>query len=177
MGFGSLVGTCEGMCPQSELRTRLNQDDFSALERPSPFDDRPPEALAVKRFARTIVSRTSWGPGTCGPHFRWQACSYCSQSPVISCELLTSLQYKAADGGQSFPCMSSAQLRLQACMLQVAGKADDFRTKAALLQTQAHLQGIMDRPLPLHGMFQFVWERFRSMRQDMYVQGMQVCAQ
>ena len=57
---------------------------------------------------------------------------------------------------------------------QAAGAVEDFRTKGALLRTQAHLRGILDRPLPLPHTFQFVWERFRSMRQDMYVQGMQV---
>ena len=58
--------------------------------------------------------------------------------------------------------------------LQVVGAVEDFRTKGALLRTQAHLRHVVDMPVRLHQKFQFVWERFRSMRQDMYVQGMQV---
>ena len=54
--FGSTVGTCEDMCPQSEVERRVRLDDFDELERPLPGDATPATALAVKRFARTIVS-------------------------------------------------------------------------------------------------------------------------
>lgn len=51
----------------------------------------------------------------------------------------------------------------------------DFRTQGALLRTQAHLRSILNRTdKPFANIFGFVWDRFRGMRQDMYVQGMQV---
>ncbi|KAK9796708.1 hypothetical protein WJX73_007053 [Symbiochloris irregularis] len=112
--FGSTRGTCETMCPDSEVDRRVRLNDFDDLERPPPGDHvTSPTALLVKRFARTIA----------------------------------------------------------------VGKVEDFRTKGALLKTQAHLRTILDRPdSDLHHRYQFVWERFRSMRQDMYVQGMQDAA-
>lgn len=55
--FGSTRGTCEAMCPVSEVERRVRLDDFDELERPPPGDHASsPTALLVKRFARTIVS-------------------------------------------------------------------------------------------------------------------------
>ena len=51
--FGSVVGTCEDMCPADEVAARNRMDDFDALE----LTDGPP--LPVKRFARNIVSLLS----------------------------------------------------------------------------------------------------------------------
>lgn len=55
--FGSTRGTCEAMCPTSEVERRVRLDDFDDLEKPPPGDrTTSPTALLVKRFARTIVS-------------------------------------------------------------------------------------------------------------------------
>lgn len=49
---------------------------------------------------------------------------------------------------------------------------EEFRTRGALARTQAHLRRIMDRAdVPLVQLHKFLWDRFRSVRQDIYVQG------
>lgn len=60
--FGSTVGTCEAMCPDSEVQRRINMDDFDELEQPLPGDARTSAQLAVKRFARTIVRTLTLPP-------------------------------------------------------------------------------------------------------------------
>ena len=48
-----------------------------------------------------------------------------------------------------------------------------FRTRAALDTTQAHLRTIMDRTdVPLSLVHRFLWDRYRGVRQDLFVQGM-----
>ena len=55
---------------------------------------------------------------------------------------------------------------------QVGGAAEEFRTRGALARTQAHLRAIMDREdMPLVQRHKFLWDRYRSVRQDIYVQG------
>ncbi|GAB4823215.1 hypothetical protein N2152v2_010261 [Parachlorella kessleri] len=49
-----------------------------------------------------------------------------------------------------------------------------FRTRAALQRTMAHLRGILDRTdVRLGLVHKFLWDRYRSVRQDLYIQGIQ----
>ena len=49
----------------------------------------------------------------------------------------------------------------------------NFRTRSALDTTQAHLRTIMDRTdVPLSLVHRFLWDRYRGVRQDLFVQGM-----
>lgn len=52
--------------------------------------------------------------------------------------------------------------------------ASDFRTRAALEKTMEHLRGIMDQPANKARIHNFLFDRYRSVRQDLYVQGLQV---
>ena len=51
----------------------------------------------------------------------------------------------------------------------------DFRTRAALAKTMGHLREIMDRSTPSFAkIHNFLFDRYRSVRQDLYVQGIEV---
>jgi len=51
----------------------------------------------------------------------------------------------------------------------------DFRTWPALQRTQAHLRRVMDRSdLPLATLHKFLWDRYRCLRQDIFMQGFNV---
>ena len=55
--------------------------------------------------------------------------------------------------------------------LQVEQLAPNFRTLGTLQKTQAHLHSIMDRTdVPLGKIHYYLWERYRSVRQDLFVQ-------
>jgi len=57
---------------------------------------------------------------------------------------------------------------------QVEQVGPNFRTLPALQRTQAHLHSILDRTdVPLGKIHYYLWERHRSVRQDLFVQGMQ----
>jgi hypothetical protein len=48
----------------------------------------------------------------------------------------------------------------------------DFRTRGALARTMAYLRALLDRPGAAFGMVhRFLWDRYRSVRQDLYIQG------
>lgn len=51
----------------------------------------------------------------------------------------------------------------------------DFRTRGALMRTMLHLRGLMDRKEPSFAkIHNFLFDRYRSVRQDLYVQGIEV---
>lgn len=51
----------------------------------------------------------------------------------------------------------------------------EFRTRGALDRTMTHLRGILDRTdVRLGLVHKFLWDRYRSVRQDLYIQGMAV---
>jgi len=57
------------------------------------------------------------------------------------------------------------------CCAKVAPIPEHFRTRGALGRTQAHLRRLMDRgDVPLATLHKFLWDRYRSLRQDIYVQ-------
>jgi hypothetical protein len=61
--------------------------------------------------------------------------------------------------------------------VQVDPGSDNFRTMAALQRTQRHLRAIMDRTdVPLVEIHKFLWDRYRGIRQDLFVQGFKVPA-
>lgn len=63
------------------------------------------------------------------------------------------------------------------CGLQVEQVASNFRTLGTLQRSQAHLMSIADRTdVPLAKIHHFLWDRFRGIRQDLYVQGYEVCS-
>ncbi|KAI7840763.1 hypothetical protein COHA_005577 [Chlorella ohadii] len=48
-----------------------------------------------------------------------------------------------------------------------------FRTRGALARTMAHLRALLDRQDARLGLIhKFLWDRYRSVRQDLYIQGM-----
>jgi len=48
----------------------------------------------------------------------------------------------------------------------------EFRTRGALARTMAHLRGLLDREDVRFGLVhKFLWDRYRSVRQDLYIQG------
>lgn len=50
-----------------------------------------------------------------------------------------------------------------------------FRTRQTLVRTMDHLRGIMDRTdAPFSLIHNFLFDRYRSVRQDLYVQGIEV---
>ena len=49
-----IQGTCEHMCPDSEIERRLRIEDVALFERPDPAVAWTDRALAVKRFARNV---------------------------------------------------------------------------------------------------------------------------
>lgn len=52
-----------------------------------------------------------------------------------------------------------------------------FRTRGALARTMAHLRALLDRQDARLGLIhKFLWDRYRSVRQDLYIQGMDVSA-
>ena len=58
---------------------------------------------------------------------------------------------------------------------QIEQKPENFRTMAALQRTMAHLRGIMDRrDIALVNIHKYLWDRFRGVRQDLFVQGFEV---
>jgi hypothetical protein len=108
-GDGSVVGSCEDMCPAQERQRRESMSDIQIFERPDLANPALTSAeLAVKRFARTV------------------------DDP----------------------------------------KPSDFRTRAALQKTMNHLRGLLDRMDVRFGLVhKFLWDRYRSVRQDLYIQG------
>lgn len=53
----------------------------------------------------------------------------------------------------------------------------DFRTRGALERTMQHLRALMDRKEPSFAkIHNFLFDRYRSVRQDLYVQGIEVRA-
>lgn len=53
-------------------------------------------------------------------------------------------------------------------------KASDFRTRDALHRTMTHLSRILDRTDVRFGLVhKFLWDRYRSVRQDLYIQGIE----
>ena len=59
--------------------------------------------------------------------------------------------------------------------MQVQQVASNFRTLETLQRTQAHLLAILDRrDVPLAKIHHFLWDRFRGVRQDLFVQGYEV---
>lgn len=71
------------------------------------------------------------------------------------------------------PTRTSAELAVK----RFARTVDDphpseFRTRAALTRTMAHLRGLLDRSDVRFGLVhKFLWDRYRSVRQDLYIQG------
>ena len=58
---------------------------------------------------------------------------------------------------------------------QIEQKPENFRTMAALQRTMAHLRRIMDkRDIALVNIHKYLWDRFRGVRQDLFVQGFEV---
>jgi hypothetical protein len=56
--------------------------------------------------------------------------------------------------------------------LQIEQRPENFRTMAALQRTMAHLRRIMDATdVSLVNIHKFLWDRFRGVRQDLFVQG------
>ena len=52
---------------------------------------------------------------------------------------------------------------------------ENFRTLGALRRTMVHLRSIMDRQdMPLVNIHKYLWDRFRGVRQDLFVQGIEV---
>ncbi|KAK9845825.1 hypothetical protein WJX81_003544 [Elliptochloris bilobata] len=67
---------------------------------------------------------------------------------------------------------TNASMAVKKFTRHVGGAPEEFRTRGALARTQAHLRAIMDRgDVPLVQLHKFLWDRFRSVRQDIYVQG------
>ncbi len=59
--------------------------------------------------------------------------------------------------------------------LQVEQTPENFRTIGALRRTMVHLRSIMDRQdMPLVNIHKYLWDRFRGVRQDLFVQGIEV---
>ncbi len=59
--------------------------------------------------------------------------------------------------------------------MQIEQKPENFRTMEALERTMVHLRNIMDRQdCPLVEIHKFLWDRFRGVRQDLFVQGFEV---
>lgn len=62
--------------------------------------------------------------------------------------------------------------------MQIEQRPENFRTMEALQRTMAHLRAIMDsqasRLVEIH---KFLWDRFRGVRQDLFVQGFEVGCQ
>ena len=58
---------------------------------------------------------------------------------------------------------------------QVEQTPENFRTIGALRRTMMHLRSIMDRQdMPLVNIHKYLWDRFRGVRQDLFVQGIEV---
>lgn len=59
--------------------------------------------------------------------------------------------------------------------MQIEQRPENFRTMEALQRTMAHLRAIMDRQdSRLVEIHKFLWDRFRGVRQDLFVQGFEV---
>ena len=68
---------------------------------------------------------------------------------------------------------SSAKVKVMC--LQVDQEGSNFRTMETLKRTQAHLLSVMDRTdVPLSKIHHFLWDRYRGVRQDLFVQGYEV---
>ena len=60
-------------------------------------------------------------------------------------------------------------------MLQIEPVAGNFRTMGALRRPMVHLRGIMDRQdMALVIIHKYLWDPFRAVRQDLFVQGYEV---
>ena len=60
-------------------------------------------------------------------------------------------------------------------LLQIQQVPENFRTMGALRRTMVHLRGIMDRQdMALVNIHKYLWDRFRGVRQDLFVQGYEV---
>jgi len=58
---------------------------------------------------------------------------------------------------------------------QIEQQPENFRTMHALRNTMTHLRAIMDRTdMHLANIHKFLWDRFRGVRQDLFVQGFEV---
>lgn len=59
--------------------------------------------------------------------------------------------------------------------MQVDQERSNFRTLETLQRTQGHLLSVMDRTnVPLTKIHHFLWDRYRGIRQDLFVQGYEV---
>ena len=54
MGCGTIQGTCEEMCPASEVERRTRIKDIALFERPNPAVAATTAELAVRKFARNV---------------------------------------------------------------------------------------------------------------------------
>ena len=58
---GTIVGTCEDMCPHGEIVKRCNIEDVPVFERVDPRVAATNTALAVKKFSRNVSpSSETW---------------------------------------------------------------------------------------------------------------------
>ena len=59
--------------------------------------------------------------------------------------------------------------------LQVEQTPENFRTFGAIQRTTLHLRRLMDsEDHPLVNIHKYLWDRFRGVRQDLFVQGFEV---
>ena len=51
---GTIVGTCEDMCPHAEIVKRCNIEDVPVFERADPRVAATNTSLAIKKFSRNV---------------------------------------------------------------------------------------------------------------------------
>ena len=83
---GTILGTCEDMCPHAEIVKRCNIEDVPLFERADPRVATTTSELAVKKFSRN-VSLLHWLSGLASECLKetsaWQACSEMDIAKVL----------------------------------------------------------------------------------------------
>lgn len=166
------MGTCEDMCPHAEIVKRCNIEDVPVFERPDPRVATTNTALAVKKFSRNV---SMWplmlcicpnARRSCCMHPRRRMCSFTSVGVDPSGSKSTLRR--------NLPC-AALPLVMVVSYAQVEQTPENFRTIGALRRTMMYLRSIMDRQdMPLVNIHKYLWDRFRGVRQDLFVQGIEV---
>ena len=151
------------MCPIAERDFRESLRDIDSFERATPEG---PAALAVKKFARNVGTLLLFLGSVPSDALLVYCCEHCGSDSHVALEQIAQAEEKSqnAKDGLSTICTTA----------QIEQEPGNFRTLETLKRTQAHLLAIMDRrDVPLSKIHHFLWDRFRGVRQDLFVQGIE----
>ena len=152
---------------------------------PTPGQEQQQQQQYRRKNDTNTTTNTATDPSS-GPSFLQQAKKHSAQKRNIvgTCEDMCPVQERERRQNMSdiqiFERVHLDNMNLTSAELAVkrfARTVDDphpseFRTRGALARTMEHLRGLLDREDVRFGLVhKFLWDRYRSVRQDLYIQG------